>query len=72
LKFVFSWHESEFFSLQKDVMNHGGAQYQVISKEVCKRHNYVFTKYHRGFCMNEYGLNENEHDRKPFRRSGLA
>jgi len=72
LKFVFWWCGNGFFCLQKNRKNPGWATCQVISKEVCKDMDYMFTKFNRGFCLNEYGLNEEVSDRKHFSESGLV
>lgn len=72
MKFIFAWNENNYFSLFRDVINFSGSQCQVISKDTCKKHNYMFTVFRRGFCLNEYEIPGRTVNRKYFNKSGLS
>ena len=73
MKFNFWWNENYYFCLSDCDVDITGPQVQVITKDICRKCDYNFTYYKRGFCFNQYNINEEEHlkIRKTFSRSGL-
>lgn len=72
MKFIFVWNGNYYFSLFLNVENYDGSQCQVISKDICKKHNYMFTVFRRGFCLNEYEITGRVVKRINFKQSGLV